>query len=122
MTVDGASLARVFWERMASNDFASVVPLLADGFTLTYPQSGERFDAVGMVRLNDEYPAEGPWTFRVDEVVDGGARAVTDVTVSDGAVTARAITFFTTEGGLITSMVEYWPEPFEPPPSRAHLR
>ncbi|MFP3700704.1 nuclear transport factor 2 family protein, partial [Burkholderia sp. SIMBA_013] len=35
--------------------------------------------------------------------------AVSDVSVTDGAVNARAISFFTVECGKIARMVEYWP-------------
>jgi len=34
---------------------------------------------------------------------------------------ARAISFFTVEGGKITRLVEYWPEPYPAATNRAHL-
>ena len=36
-----------------------------------------------------------------------------DVTVTDGALTARAFSFFEVRNGLIWRMTEYWPDPFE---------
>ena len=47
--------------------------------------------------------------------------AVSDVTVTDGVITARAISFFEVAGGRIVRLVEYWPEPYDAPESRAHL-
>lgn len=52
------------------------------------------------------------------DVVEG-EQAITDVVVSDGAVTARAITFTTVRGGRIARQVEYWPDLFDAPAWRA---
>lgn len=46
---------------------------------------------------------------------------VTDVSVTDGVQSARAISFFTVTNGKITRIVEYWPEPYPAPANRAHL-
>jgi ketosteroid isomerase-like protein len=119
----GEDLARQFWMAMGTNDFSSLLPLLSDDFELSYPQSGERFDAANMVRLNQEYPSETRhWTFVINELIGGDERAVTDVTVTDGVVRETVLSFFTTQAGRIQSMVEYWPQPFEAPAARAHLR
>jgi hypothetical protein len=71
--------------------------------------------------MNAEYPAHGRWSFTVHRLVGGESEAVSDVTVSDGVQTARAISFFTIVGGKVERLVEFWPEPYEPPPGRAHL-
>jgi hypothetical protein len=71
--------------------------------------------------MNAEYPAHGPWSFTVHRIVGGGAQAVSDVSVSDGVQHARAITFFSVDGGRIRRIVEFWPEPYEPHADRAHL-
>jgi hypothetical protein len=44
-----------------------------------------------------------------------GDEAVSDVSVSDGVQSARAISFFSLSGGRIVRLVEYWPEPFAAP-------
>jgi hypothetical protein len=55
---------------MATNDFRSVGSLLADDFELEYPQSGERIRGrENYAALNEEYPAHGPWTFTVNQLV-----------------------------------------------------
>lgn len=48
-----------------------------------------------------------------------GEQAVTDVVVSDGVTTARAITFTVVRDGRIAAQVEYWPDPFAAPAWRA---
>ena len=115
-------LIEAFWERMATNDFTAVAPLVAPAFTLDWPQTGERIrGAENFARVNAEYPAQGPWRFTVNRIVVGDGEAVSDVTVTDGAITARAISFFTIVEGRITQIVEHWPEPSAPHANRAHL-
>ena len=57
----------------------------------------------------------------VSRAVANGSEVVTDVSVTDGDVLGRAISFFTVERGLITRIVEFWPEPYPAPATRAHL-
>lgn len=117
-------LVRRFWELMATNDFASVVAVLAPEFTLEWPQSGERIRGPEtFARMNAEYPAAGPWRFAIHRIVAGADQAVSDVGVTDGSVQGRAISFFAidTARDLITKIVEFWPEPFPPAENRAHL-
>lgn len=107
---------------MATNDFSSVAELLAPDFVLEWPQSKERLRGPGrFVRMNVEYPAHGRWRFGVNRLVGGDAEAVSDVTVTDGVVIARAVTFFTVAQGRVTRIVEYWPDPYAAPAGRAHL-
>ena len=117
-----ADVVRQFWRLMASNDFASVAQVLAPGFVLDWPQSNERIrGAERFVRMNTDYPAHGRWVFTVHRVVGDAAEAASDVTVTDGVQSARALSFFSVAGGRITRIVEYWPEPYAAPAQRAHL-
>jgi len=111
-----------FWRLMATNDFFSVAQVLAPNFVLEWPQSNERIrGAQNFARMNSEYPAHGPWRFTVNRLVGSPGEAVSDVSVTDGVQSARAISFFTVEGGQITRLVEFWPEPYAAPANRAHL-
>lgn len=124
MTVPSESTAIVheFWRLMANNDFASVAAVLADDFVLEWPQSRERIrGAERFARMNQAYPSHGPWRFTVHRIVAGEGEAVSDVTVTDGVQSARAISFFTIAGGKITRLVEFWPEDYDAPGWRAHL-
>jgi hypothetical protein len=121
-TLAAADVVREFWRLMATNDFASVAAVLAQEFVLEWPQTKERIrGAERFARMNEEYPAHGPWRFTINRLVGGGSEAVSDVTVSDGARTDRAISFFTVVRGKVTRIVEFWPEPSSPGTSRAHL-
>jgi ketosteroid isomerase-like protein len=113
-------LVSQFWSAMQANDWAAAAALFADDYVLQWPQSGERIrGAANFVAINSAYPAAGRWSFSVERLVAEGEQAVTDVVVSDGVVTARAITFTTVRHGRIAGQVEYWPDPFDAPAWRA---
>lgn len=117
-----AAVVREFWRLMATNDFDSVAAVLADDFVLEWPQSRERIRGPArFARMNAEYPAHGAWRFEVHRITANATEAVSDVSVTDGVQSARAISFFTVEGGRIVRLVEYWPEPYPAPSNRAHL-
>lgn len=117
-----AEVVREFWRLMATNDFHSVAAVLAPEFVLEWPQSKERIrGAERFARMNHEYPAHGRWEFIVNRIVAGELEAVSDVSVTDGVQTGRAISFFTFARGEISRIVEFWPEPFAAPANRAHL-
>lgn len=122
MPASSSEAVREFWRRMATNDFASVRPLLAADFVCEWPQSNERIrGGESFARMNAEYPANGPWRFTINRIVCGINDAVSDVSITDGVQSARAISFFTIKEGLITRLVEFWPEPYVAPANRAHL-
>src|SRR5690242_10554088 len=115
-------IAYEFWRRMAANDFNSVSVVLAPEFVLEWPQSKERIrGAENFARTNHECPAHGPWHFTINRVVGTELVAVSDVTVTDGVQTGRAISFFEVAEGKVVRIVEFWPEPYLAPANRAHL-
>jgi len=123
MSDRGVELVQEFWSLMATNDFRSVGSLLADDFTLDWPQSGERIRGRdNYAAMNEQYPTTtGRWTFNVNKLVGNDDEAVSDVSVSDGVQNARAISFFAIREEKIVRMVEFWPEPFAALENRKHL-
>ena len=109
-----------FWRTMNENDWRAAGRLLHDDYVLDWPQSGERIRGRdNFVAVNAHYPAAGRWRFTVRRLVADGQGAASDVTVTDGALTARAVSFFEVRDGLIWRVTEYWPDPFEPAAWRA---
>jgi ketosteroid isomerase-like protein len=120
--VDSGAVVREFWRLMATNDFFAVGAVLAEDFVLEWPLSCERIrGAERYARVNAEYPAHGRWQFALQRLVASGNEVVSDVAITDGVQAARAISFFTLREGLITPLVEFWPEPYAAPTQRAHL-
>jgi len=109
-----------FWSLMHANDFEAAGRMLHDDYVLDWPQSGERVRGRdNFVAVNANYPAAGRWQITLDRLVAEGDQVVSQVTVTDGAVLAKAITFSTVRAGLIHSQTEYWPDPFPPAAWRA---
>lgn len=111
-----------YWQTMNANDWHAASEMLHDDYVLDYPQSGERFRGrEHFIAINADYPAAGPWRFSVQRIVAGEQEAVSDVTVTDSAVTARVVSFFELRDGKIWRMAEFWPDPFEAATWRAPL-
>ena len=109
-----------FWETMETNDFHAASQLLHDGYTLEWPQSGERIlGRDNFAAINTNYPAEGQWHFQINHILAEGDVVVTDVNVTDGKIVGRVITFSTIRDEKIWKQVEFWPDPFEAPEWRA---
>lgn len=105
---------------MGSNDFEAASNCLSEDYELLWPQSAERVTGrANFAALNASYPAQGLWSFRINSLVGEGNIVVSDVTVSDGQVKARAITFSTVRDGLISNQVEFWPDDYEAPEWRS---
>ncbi len=109
-------VVRAFWQAMQSNDFEHASQWLTDDFENYAPQSSEVVTGrSNFAMLNSHYPAQGKWTFTLNSIVAEGVQVVTDVSVSDGTVAARAITFHTVEHNLIRRQTEFWPDDYPAP-------
>lgn len=108
---DAKQVVLDFWQQMQRNDWAAASQLLAEDFVGHWPQSAEKI--VGrdnFVQINANYPVQGRWEFTIHQVVADGNKVVTDVSVTDGDLHARAITFSTVVDRLITEQTEFWPD------------
>lgn len=113
-------LVEQFWRAMNANDWQAVGALLHDDYVLDWPQSGERIGGrERFAAVNDHYPAAGRWRFTPNRVVADASGAASEVAVTDGARTDRALSFFEFREGRIWRMTEYWPGPFVAPAWRA---
>jgi len=111
-----------FWEAMGSNDFTRASLCLHPQYQYYMPQTREYLSGrAEFAALNDAFPANGNWTFDVQTIVADGDPAVSDVLITDGKMTARAITFHTLQEGLILRQKEYWPDDYAAPMWRKAL-
>ena len=121
-TNEAERIVRAFWQLMASNDFNSVMEVLALDFVLEWPQSMERIrGAQNFAKMNSDYPTSGRWSFTINKLVADNIEVVTQVSVTDGSQSAEPISFFTVKDGKITKLVEYWPDPFVAQANKSHL-
>lgn len=103
-----------FWAAMNTNDFRAAVEWLHDDYVLDWPQSGERVRGrTNFAAINENYPAAGRWQFTIHRLIADEYCVATDVSVTDGLIQARVITFSEIRDGRIVRQTEYWPDPFE---------
>lgn len=120
--MSAVELVEEFFRRMNTNDFRFASQLFSDDYVLEWPQSKERiFGRENFAKVNEEYPANGRWSFTVNRIVGNAAEVVSDVSVTDGTQHARAITFTLVHDGKITRKTEFWPENYPAPENRKHL-
>jgi ketosteroid isomerase-like protein len=112
---DSKRVVEEFWAAMQTNDFKAAGEFLHDDYVLEWPQSGERIRGrANFIAINENYPAHGRWEFTLHRILAEGDEVVSDVGVTDGVVTGKAITFSTIRDGKILRQTEFWPDPFEP--------
>jgi ketosteroid isomerase-like protein len=119
-TQESKQIIEGFWAAMQTNDFKAAGRFLHDDYVLEWPQSGERIRGrANFVAINEHYPAHGRWEFTVHRIIAEGDEVISDVSVTDGAVTGRVITFSSVRAGKILDQTEFWPEPYTPAEWRA---
>jgi len=107
---------------MRANDWDAAAAHFADGFVVDWPCSGERFTSrEAYAEVQRRSPSAGRWTFAIHSLVADDDRAVTELTASDGDVSARAIFISEVKSDRIVRQLEYWPEAYEPPAWRGGL-
>jgi ketosteroid isomerase-like protein len=118
---DKRSLVVAFIDSLEERDWDRWAGLLHPDVTYELPQSRER--VIGRDRylqFNQEYP--GDWHLQLKTAIADEANGVAWFGwVVSGSEPADGIAFFTFAEGLITSVTDFWPEPYDPPPGREHL-
>jgi hypothetical protein len=113
-----AEVAHAWWQAIDRADFEAAAALMAPGSVVDWPLSNERMsDASSWKAVNEHYP--GRWAASVRQTVSEGDTVVTVAEVTDGTISVQAISFFTISEGLITRLIEYWPEPYAAPAGRS---
>jgi hypothetical protein len=110
-----------YWSSAEARDWQAFAATLAEDVVYDLPQTRERIRGrETYLRFNQEYP--GDWHVRVQRVVADEEGAVTWIHVTAGLEEMHAITFFTADAdGRISTVTDFWPEPYEPPAGREHL-
>ncbi|MBM7067754.1 nuclear transport factor 2 family protein [Actibacterium sp. 188UL27-1] len=109
-----------YWQTMATNDFTAASQYLAPGFWCHWPQSAELIRGrENFAALNANYPAHGIWQFDVKRIAADGQVVMTEVDITDGVQTAKALTWHRVVDGKIAHQVEYWPDPYDAPANRS---
>jgi hypothetical protein len=122
--VDPARNARhiveTYWRRPRPATGPPSAPT-ADDVVYEAPQTRERVRGkAAYVQFNAEYP--GDWHLSIERAVGDERYAATWITFDNEGCVETGLCFFELDDdGLISRITDFWPEPYEPPPGRAHL-
>lgn len=109
-----------FVTSLEARDWTTWSALLHPDVVYEIPQTRERIRGRDRyLEFNREYP--GDWHIRPKTVIAEEDRGVVWFEWHlDGAVD-DAVAFFELADGLVTTVTDFWPEPYAPPADRAHL-
>jgi ketosteroid isomerase-like protein len=113
--------ARAYVDLLERRDWSGLAALLTDDVVYEMPQTRERIcGKEAFLRFNTEYP--GDWHLRERRVIADGCLAALWLDVRVGVEQQDACVWLElSEHGLISKVIDYWPEPYDPPPGREHL-
>ncbi len=115
----GGELVRRYAAALGARDWEAFGALLADDVVYRLPQTGEVVRGrEAFVRFNREFP--GAWELTVLDAFGDERGGVLNGDYGVGAP-EYGVTVLRFAGGRVTEVVDYWPEPYEPPAGREHL-
>ncbi len=113
-------MVRRYLQTMSARDWDGFGELLSEDVCYEMPQTRELIAGrEKFVSFNREYPGE--WRFAVSRLIADGSTAAGSMNVTVGDAELVGLAFFELQGGLITRVTDFWPEPYEPPAGREHL-
>ena len=112
---------RAYVDSTERRDWQRLSDLLAEDMVYEMPQTRERIRGrSAFLQFNREYP--GDWHLRERRIVADGRHAAAWIDSRVGTEHQDACVWFELTGdGLITQVVDYWPESYDPPAGREHL-
>jgi len=117
---DHRELVTAFAARMEARDWPAFAELLDADVVYEVPQTRERIRGRDRyVTFNAEYP--GPWHIEPQVVLADEQHGSLLFRWILGEESSLAIAFFEFAGDRIVKIIDFWPEPYDPPPGREHL-
>jgi ketosteroid isomerase-like protein len=108
-------LVQQHWDLANAQDWAAFARLLAPQLVYTVPQTRERIvGAAGYLDFFRTWPQ--PWRAEVLELLGETGRVCCHIAFHDAQGVMTGLALFGLQNGLITSVTDYWPEAYEPPP------
>ena len=108
------------WAAANARDWNAFAQLLHAHLRYDVPQTREYIEgAGGYLDLFRTWP--GDWRAHVTTLVADGERGVSIVSFEVGGEVMTGISVFRVSAGRVAEVVDYWPEPYEPPSGREHL-
>jgi hypothetical protein len=108
------------WDASDANDFEAEHEIYREDAVLEYPQSGERIR--GRHNIQESRSVQpNKKRFAVQRMIGSGDLWVTEFTLSYDGRPSYVVSIMEFRDGLVAKETQYFTDPFEPGPSRAHL-
>jgi hypothetical protein len=108
------------WAASDAQDFAAEHDIYSDGAILDYPQSGERIRGRANIQAS-RVAQPNSKRFKVRRIVGAGNLWVTEFILSYDGRPSYTVSMMEFRDGKVAHETQYFADPFEPGPSRAHL-
>jgi hypothetical protein len=108
------------WNASDANDFDIEHEIYRDDAVLEYPQSGERLHGRRNIQ-ESRFVQPNKKRFTVRRIIGSGDLWVTEFVLSYDGVPSYAVSIMEFREGLVARETQYFADPFDPAPSRAHL-
>jgi hypothetical protein len=108
------------WAASDADDFEAEHEIYREDAVLEYPQSGERIRGRRAIQ-ESRYVQPNRKRFSVRRIVGGGDLWVTEYVLTYDGVPSYVVSIMEFRDGLVARETQYFADPFDPGPSRAHL-
>jgi hypothetical protein len=108
------------WAASDAGDFVAEHDIYRDDAVLCYPQSGERIRGRRNISQS-RFVQPNRKRFTVRRIVGSGDLWVTEFVLSYDGMPTYAVSIMEFRDGMVASETQYFADPFDPAPSRAHL-
>src|ERR1700723_4720123 len=108
------------WAASDANDFTVEHEIYREDAVLDYPQSGERIRGRHNIQ-ESRFVQPNKKRFTVRRIIGGGDLWVTEFVLSYDGAPSYVVSIMEFREGKVVKETQYFADPFEPGPSRAHL-
>jgi hypothetical protein len=108
------------WEASDAGDFGAEHEIYREDAVLDYPQSGERIRGRRNIAESRRVQPNKK-RFEVRRIVGSGDLWVSEFVLTYDGAPSYAVSIMEFRDGLVAKEAQYFTEPFDPAPSRAHL-
>ena len=108
------------WNASDAGDFHVEHEIYREDAVLDYPQSGERIRGRDNIR-ESRFLQPNRKRFAIRRMSGSGDLWVSEFTLSYDGMPSYAVSIMEFRDGLVAHETQYFAQPFEPAPSRAHL-
>jgi hypothetical protein len=108
------------WAASDASDFQVEHEIYREDAVLEYPQSGERLRGRRNIQ-ESRFVQPNKKRFAVRKIAGSGELWITEFILSYDDIPSYAVSIMEFREGLVAHETQYFAEPFDPAPSRAHL-